>query len=204
MSVGSQVTLESDGNRSIKTVLIGDEKVGQYCLLLTYSNKKFTFGYMINSWKTQLQIDNQTVHLAVVPTAAGKEYDALRPLVYPGTDIFLLLFSVIDRDSFENVTNKWLPEIQSHCPYTPFMLVGTKADLRKELLTPEDEAFEAVRNRRVGNEITLKEGQKLAKEIKAIDYVECSARLIDSVSQLFEKSVRNVLKPPKEKNCVIL
>jgi len=198
-------THTSDGARIVKCVLLGDEKVGQYCLLLTYSNKKFTFGYMINSWNANITVDNNPIQLTIVPTACGKDYDALRPLVYPSTDIFLLLFSVIDRESFDNVRNKWLPELQMHCPTTPYMLVGTKADLRKALLSPEDDAFEATRNRRVGAEISVEEAKEFAKQLKAVDYVECSARSVDTINVVFELAVRNVIKSQiKQKSCVIL
>ena len=66
-------------------------------------------------------------------TAGQEEYDRLRPLTYPDTDIFLVCFSLISRASFENVAIKWVPEITHHyCPKTPFLLVGLKADLIEE------------------------------------------------------------------------
>ena len=34
------------------------------------------------------------------------DYDRLRPLVYPQTDVFLVCFSVVDPPSFENVEEK--------------------------------------------------------------------------------------------------
>ena len=37
----------------------------------------------------------------------------MRPLSYPNTDVFLVVFSVVDRSSFDNVKNKWIPELQS-------------------------------------------------------------------------------------------
>lgn len=36
------------------------------------------------------------------------------------------------RASFENVKSKWLPEIRHHAPGVPFILVGTKLDLRDD------------------------------------------------------------------------
>ena len=62
--------------------------------------------------------------------------------------MFVLTFSIDNRDSFENVTEKWLPEITHFCPDTPVVLVGTKADLRQSAgrdCVPFDEAVDLVR-----------------------------------------------------------
>ena len=61
----------------------------------------------------------------------------LRPLSYPQTDVFLICFSVISQASAGNVVSKWYKEINNHCPGTPIVLVGTKADLREDAQTKE-------------------------------------------------------------------
>ena len=90
-------------------------------------------------------------------TAGQEDYDRLRPLSYPQTDIFLICFSglfiiyyqyvnknvntnintflVVSPASFENVRGKWFPEVKHHCPSTPVILVGTKTDLRDDMET---------------------------------------------------------------------
>lgn len=64
---------------------------------------------------------------------------------------------------------QWVPEITHHCQKTPFLLVGTQIDLRDENSTLEKLA----KNKQ--KPITLEQGEKLAKELKAVKYVECSA-----------------------------
>ena len=54
----------------------------------------------------------------------------MRPLSYPGTDIFLVCFAVNSPTSFDNIKSKWVPEIRRYCPDTPIALLGMKADLR--------------------------------------------------------------------------
>ena len=43
---------------------------------------------------------------------------------YFQTDCFLICFSVNSRTSYENIANKWHPEIKYYCPNTPIVLVG--------------------------------------------------------------------------------
>ena len=64
--------------------------------------------------------------------AGQEDYDRLRPLSYPQTDVFLLGFSVTSQTSFENIRSKWEPEIRHYCPNTPIVLVGLKNDLRSQ------------------------------------------------------------------------
>ena len=67
------------------------------------------------------------------PLFTGQEdYDRLRPLSYPQTDVFLICFSVISHTSYQNVKAKWVPEVTHHCPNTKLILVGTKIDLRDD------------------------------------------------------------------------
>jgi cell division control protein 42 len=64
---------------------------------------------------------------------------------------------------------QWVPEITHHCPKTPFLLVGTQIDLRDDPSTIEKLA----KNKQ--KPITLETAEKLAKDLKAVKYVECSA-----------------------------
>lgn len=64
---------------------------------------------------------------------------------------------------------QWVPEITHHCQRTPFLLVGTQIDLRDDVATIEKLA----KNKQ--KPISGEQGEKLAKELKAVKYVECSA-----------------------------
>lgn len=64
---------------------------------------------------------------------------------------------------------QWVPEITHHCPKTPFLLVGTQIDLRDDPSTTEKLA----KNKQ--KPITPETAEKLARDLKAVKYVECSA-----------------------------
>jgi cell division control protein 42 len=54
--------------------------------------------------------------LGLFDTAGQEDYDRLRPLSYPQTDVFLVCFSVTSPASFENVKEKWFPEVRPTIP----------------------------------------------------------------------------------------
>ena len=64
---------------------------------------------------------------------------------------------------------QWVPEISHHCQKTPFLLVGTQIDLRDDAATIDKLA----KNKQ--KPISIEQGDKLQKELRAVKYVECSA-----------------------------
>ena len=70
---------------------------------------------------------------------------------------------------FRFVALQWVPEITHHCQKTPFLLVGTQIDLRDDQSTLD----RLSKNRQ--KPISCEMGEKLAKELRAVKYVECSA-----------------------------
>lgn len=117
-------------------------------------------------------------------TAGQEDYDRLRPLSYPQTDVFLICFSLVLPTSFEHVKQKWYPEISHHCPGVPIILVGNKMDLRDEL---EDLHPSQV--------ITYTQGLAMAKKIEAIKYIECSAKTGKGLKDVFHTAAELVISP---------
>lgn len=101
------------------------------------------------------------MELALWDTAGQEDYDRLRPLSYPDTDVILMCFSIDSPDSLgeipsppllfvwltfclhllhvqylvsdaENIPEKWTPEVKHFCPNVPIILVGNKKDLRND------------------------------------------------------------------------
>ncbi|CAI4224035.1 unnamed protein product [Auanema sp. JU1783] len=193
----------SSPSRQIKCVVVGDGTVGKTCMLISYTTDSFPVQYVptvFDNYSAQMTVDTQTVNLGLWDTAGQEDYDRLRPLSYPQTDVFVLCFSVVSPVSFDNVATKWIPEIRQHCPDAPIILVGTKLDLR-------DEAAAKVASGEDRPPVTKGQGQKCAQRIKAVKYLECSALTQQGLKQVFEEAVRAVIHPKplkKKKRCTIL
>ena len=55
-----------------------------------------------------------------------EDYNQLRPLSYPNTDVFLICFSVVNPASYHNVQEEWVPELRDCMPHVPYVLIGTQ------------------------------------------------------------------------------
>jgi len=137
------------------------------------------------------RIGDEPYTLGLFDTAGQEDYDRLRPLSYPQTDVFLVCFSVTSPASFENVREKWFPEVHHHCPGVPCLIVGTQVDLR-------DDA--AVRDKLLKQRmqpVRREDGERMAKELGAVKYVECSALTQYKLKDVFDEasSRLSILRP---------
>jgi Ras homolog gene family, member A len=138
--------------------------------------------------------DNKPVQLALWDTAGQEEYDRLRPLCYPDSNIILICFSLDNYDSLENVVEKWQPEVLQYTGHLriPYILVGTKRDLRG----------------RRGEGVSSLEGEAIARRIGARGYVECCARYNEGVHEVFQFAAREACRAGKKytprPRCMIL
>lgn len=190
--------------QTIKCVVVGDGAVGKTCLLISYTTNKFPSEYVptvFDNYAVTVMIGGDPYTLGLFDTAGQEDYDRLRPLSYPQTDIFLVCFSVVSPTSYENVKEKWVCEIQHHCPKTPFLLVGTQVDLR------DDQSVIDRLAKSKQKPITFEAGTKAAKELRAVKYVECSALTQKGLKDVFDEAILAALEPPeppKKKICTIV
>lgn len=61
---------------------------------------------VFENYVTQVPFEGKEVELALWDTAGQEEYDRLRPLSYPESDVILIVFSVDFPTSLANVTDK--------------------------------------------------------------------------------------------------
>ena len=120
----------------IKCVLVGDGAVGKTCLTVALQTNSFLSLYVptvFEDYYIERRVETEKriirVKIDLHGTAGQEEYERLRPLSYPHTDVFVLVFNITGPGTFENVMCKWYPETKDHVPKAPRVLVGNKVDL---------------------------------------------------------------------------
>eukprot|EP01098_Paradermamoeba_levis_P003441 TRINITY_DN156_c0_g1_i2.p1 TRINITY_DN156_c0_g1~~TRINITY_DN156_c0_g1_i2.p1 ORF type:complete len:197 (-),score=49.21 TRINITY_DN156_c0_g1_i2:107-697(-) len=179
--------------QAIKCVVVGDGAVGKTCLLISYTTNAFPGEYIptvFDNYSANVMVDGKAINLGLWDTAGQEDYDRLRPLSYPQTDVFIIAFSVVNPASYENVKQKWQPEIKHHCPNVPIILCGTKLDLR------DDQATISRLQEKKMSPITHEQGLQMMKDINSVKYIECSALTQKGLKELFDEACRAVLNPP--------
>ncbi len=158
-----------------------------------------------NYTQTTHKQTGKAVELALWDTAGQEEYDRLRPLSYPETDLLFVCFAIDCPNSLENVMDKvrvlasntyhsilmlhlqWYPEVLHFCPTTPLILVGLKSDLRTKRT-----CIDLLKTQGL-TPVTPEQGQAVANRMGAT-YVECSSKEMQGVDQVFELAVNVVIE----------
>ncbi|XP_048252699.1 rho-related GTP-binding protein RhoC-like [Haliotis rufescens] len=131
--------------------------------------------------KTQVR----QIELMICDAGGSSMFDSLRQLSYNDGDVIVICYSITDRDSLQNVSERWRPEMLSHVTSDrPIVLVATKKDLRDS-----DHSFSSVRgsDKLHQEPVTTLEGQEMREKLDAVDFIECSAKQDDGVRELFQR-----------------
>ena len=184
----------------LKTVAVGYGAAGKTCMYIRFARGEFPYEYVPTVFENYVaagEVNGQSYELGLWDTGGGEDYYRLRPLCYPETDVFLLLFDVEgSRDDLELIHSYWWTELHHRYPDVPIILVGSKIDLRDNGLTT----------------ISTVEGEAMAKKIGAAKYMEISSLKDIGVTKLFEEVVVIGLhynttvkgKMKKKRKCIIL
>uniref|UniRef100_A0A914V6H9 Uncharacterized protein n=1 Tax=Plectus sambesii TaxID=2011161 RepID=A0A914V6H9_9BILA len=175
-----------------KLVIVGDGACGKTSLLVRFCKDDWLGIYVPTVFETyvaDIEVDGQQVELALWDTAGQEDYDRLRPLSYPDTDVILMCFAIDSPDTLENISEKWYPEVRNYCPNVPILLAACKKDLRNNAEKIEELA------RTKQTPVSYEQGRAIAEQIGAAAYYECSALNREGVPEIFQAAAR--LKLPR-------
>ncbi|MFW9966332.1 MAG: Rab family GTPase [Candidatus Thorarchaeota archaeon] len=138
---------QDDGSLIYKAVLIGDGAVGKTSIRRNYLGEDFIEGHLATigvDLATKKVVFGETVVKFIIWDLAGQPtFEKVRGHYYHGCNGIVLVYSVVDRDSFDNAS-KWLVEAYKNMgPLPPTVIVANKIDLRplqqREKIVTRDE-----------------------------------------------------------------
>jgi small GTP-binding protein len=130
--------------------------------------------------------DDESVRLVIWDIAGQPQFQSLRRRYYEGCSGLVLVYSVVDRDAFDNCT-KWLVEAKGFMDEFPaLIIVGNKIDLRSYHPVEDIISYEE------GLEFTKKFSEQL--KTPAI-FIETSALTGENIDRAFEKLTRLMINP---------
>jgi len=130
-----------------KVVVIGDSGVGKSNLIDRYTKDTFreetktTIG--VEFGHKTIKVDDKIIKAQIWDTAGQERFKALTRGYYRGALGALLVYSILNKPSFENCET-WLEELVAHAdPGILVMLVGNKTDVvvGREVSTEEAREF---------------------------------------------------------------
>lgn len=190
--------------RPRKIIVIGDMSCGKSNLISAYSRDRFTSGYtptILNCHLTDARICNESIELVVIEISGRDDFEPLRRRAYHKMDAAVICYAVDDVPCFERVRNFWVPELRKYAPGVPFVLVGTKRDVKDSARDQLEEALcLAEGGDREGNmcarlqaEVHFNErfvsrdrGKRMAESVGANGFMECSSLYRDQTRNVFE------------------
>jgi len=165
-----------------KLVVLGAGGVGKSAISIQFVRNQFVKDYnptIEESYRKQVTIDGVTCMLDILDTAGQEEFGALRHQYMRQGQGFLLVYSVVDRPSFDeiqifyNEVHRVKEDEGARTNKIPIIIVGNKADLETERKVRSDE------------------GSDLAKKL-GCQFIETSAKTRQGVEEAYFTVVRKV------------
>lgn len=167
----------------LKLLLLGDAAVGKTSLINMYLSHSFkeeyhaTLGVNIVTKDLNLKEINAKARLIFWDLAGQEKYNLSQELYFQGVSGAFLVYDITRDESFKNIKSKWLADYNNHAQKVgSYILIGNKVDL-------ED-----------SRQVSTNKGEELANQIKAVDFIETSAKYGDNVEKAFQRIVYHILK----------
>jgi len=185
---GSEGFYKSGGNKCkmYRIAILGPGGVGNSCLTLRYIRSTFVASYdptIEDAFRHQTVVDNEACIMEILDTAGQEEFKCLVSQWVENRDGFILVYSIIDRSTFEDI-NKYheliLDEYENKSS-PPIILVGNKCDLADD------------------RTVKTNEGEALASSWGNTEFVEASAKTAYNIKVPFEKLIRKLREAEPKK-----
>ncbi|ODV85912.1 hypothetical protein CANARDRAFT_185919, partial [[Candida] arabinofermentans NRRL YB-2248] len=168
-------------SKEYRLVVVGPPVVGKSALTIRLTQQEFANEYdptIEDSYRFQTTVDGIEASLDILDTAGQEEYSSMRDLYMKTGEGFLLVFSLTDRNTFEEIStfyNQIMRVKGELVSFAPMILVGNKCDLIDERQVSKEEAID------------------LASRLDCA-YIETSAKDAINITQAFHDLVKIIMK----------
>jgi small GTP-binding protein len=159
-----------------KIIIIGDQGVGKSTIIQNLTEKgekqsdqyRATIGFDIFHYSCKVK--DKIIKLQIWDTCGLEEFHSLTPNLYKNALLVIIVYSIPNRNTFEDV-EKWINILKKNSqPETLVFIVGNKKDLENE------------------RDVTEDEGKKYVEDNNLNFFIETSAKSGAFVDKLFEQA----------------
>jgi len=165
-------------NLTYKICVFGDSGVGKTTFINRYLTNKFldniksTLGAAIHI--KLLESNNRKVTVQVWDFGGEEKFKFLIPSYAQGSSGGIFIFDLTNYESLIIIIN-WLPEFRKVSNSIPFIIVGSKLDLKEQRICTKAEAIDLMKLHRLN------------------DYIECSSKTGENVERVFKALLKEIL-----------
>ena len=168
----------------LKILTLGDSTVGKSSILVRYTQNKFHQNYLttvgIDYQSKSVNYNNKKLDLQIWDSAGQEKYQAIFRAHYQKADGMILMYSVIERFSFDKIQD-WINSIkESSREGITIFLISNKNDY------PEKQ-----------KEVTSEEGKALAKQL-SLPFYEITSKDYSQVAQVMHDIVKEVVNKDED------
>ena len=111
-----------------KLVAGGDSR--KYYLIRTFNGDKYCERDIPSIFKGYEQ-DDVKYSIRLCDNPSSDAYDSTRSICFCGSDVVLLCFTLDDRQTLQDLHERWIMEVEYYCKDVRIILVGMNSDLRR-------------------------------------------------------------------------
>ena len=133
--------------QQIKLILLGDEKVGKTSFFNKYSTNIFPEEYSpsikVQNKKNSISINGESLNIQLWDTPGNELKHKLYISIYVKTNGIIVLFNINNKESFENIFKKWIPNFFGHLKIKknenfPIIILGNFSDIKDKRISNDE------------------------------------------------------------------
>lgn len=176
-----------------KVLIVGNRNSGQHELLDYIENEKVTKNKPFNFLRRvdkQVSLHGKKVNLHFFGTPGNDKLQAIRLLTYAQSDVVLLVFSLVKKDTFHALLRSYLKEVKSFASQAAVILVGVDLEKWEKNDYNRDFVHEA-------------ELQILDKDAEVQQVILCSYENGENMEKIPDKIIEAYQLKTNDKSCII-